>query len=388
MRGKMKTRREFLRNAAAAGIAGIVGAGTAPAFAKERTAKKNVTIEEARKVHNKCLIIDGHNDTPVERVARKENPMNLMKRDTAYNTDIPRMKEGGRYGGFFIVGNGPTANVWITIERTMEQIEAHPGDIMRVLSAKDAIKAADSHKVGVIMSIEGAARWLEGRIETLAIYHRLGIRLVGITHGEGGSEPQYLQGTQSLYRPCTPDEREQDRKNAGGLTPFGREVLKAENDMGIVTDLSHINDKAFYDVLELSSRPLIMSHTAVFSLCPHARCMTDDQIKALAAKGGVMGIAFAPMFIDPDPQKATIDRVVDHILYAADLAGIDCVGIGTDYDGLGTTPPVIPEVSQLPNLTQAMLARGLTEEEIRKIWGGNFLRVIRQTVDQAKSGKS
>ncbi|MDP2982420.1 MAG: dipeptidase [Candidatus Latescibacter sp.] len=381
----METRREFLQKTAAAGIAGIVASRVAPAFAKERVAKSGITLEEAWKVHKKCLIIDGHNDTPVERVARKENPMNWMQKDMSYHTDIPRMKGNGQqYTAFMIVGNGLVANVWATTERVMDTIDLYPKDIMQVLTSADAVRAGKSGKVGVILSIEGAAKWLEGRIETLHIFYRLGVRLVGITHGEGGKDPNNLQGSPSLYRPCTMEEREADRKNAIGLTPFGFEVLKAENELGIVTDTAHINDKAFYDVMEHSTRPPIMSHTAVFALCQHARCLTDDQIKALAAKGGVMGIAFAPMFIDADPAKATVDRVVDHILYAADLVGIDTVGIGTDYDGLGRTIPVVPEVSQLVNLTRAMMARGLTEEEIKKVWGGNFLRVLQKTIDKPR----
>ena len=126
-----------------------------------------------------------------------------------------------------------------------------------------------------------------------------------------------------------------------------------------------------------------MSHTAVFSLCHNWRCLTDDQIKALASLGGVMGIVVLPGFIDDNPAKATIDRVVDHILYVTDLVGIDTVGFGSDYDGF-SDPPIVPDVSQLVLLTRAMLARGLTEEEIRKFWGGNFLRVLRQIIDKPK----
>jgi membrane dipeptidase len=379
----MKTRREFLKRTAAGGIAGIIASGAAPVYAQGKRVKKNdVTLEQARKVHNRMLIIDGHNDTPVERVARKENPMNWMQRDPSYHTDIPRMKEGGYDGGFFIVGNGPTANVWVTTERVLEQIEKYPDDLMQVLASKDIVRAHESRKIGVILAIEGIGRWLDGNVDTLRLLYRLGIRLAGITHGEGGSEPTFLQGTPSIYRPCTPEEREADRKNAGGLTPFGMDVLKTSNELGMVTDLSHINDRAFYDVLEHSSLPPIMSHTAVFSLCNHARCMTDDQIKALASAGGAMGIAFAPQFIDPDPVKATIDRVAEHICYVGDLVGMDYVAIGTDYDGLGKTIPVVPEVSQLVQLTRSMLAYGMSEDEIRKVWGGNFLRILQKTIDR------
>ncbi|MHB9031236.1 MAG: dipeptidase [Candidatus Latescibacterota bacterium] len=375
----MDTRREFLHKTAAAGIAGIVAAGMAPTYAKAARSKREVSLEQAQALHKKCLIIDGHNDTPVERVARKENPMNIMQRDMTYHTDVPRMKGNGQqYTAFMIVGNGPTANVWITTERFMEQIEKNPKDMMLVKTAQDAVRAGKENKVGCILSIEGAGRWMEGNLERLYIYHRLGFRLVGITHGEGGKEPAMLQGAASLYRPCTMEERENDRKNSIGLTSFGKEVLKAENELGIVTDLSHINDRAFYDVMELSTKPPIMSHTGVFALCQHARNLTDDQLKALAQKGGVAGVCFAPQFIDADPQKATIDRVVEHILYAADLVGIDSVGIGTDYDGLGSTVPVVPEVSQLVHLTRSMMAHGLTDDEIKKIWGGNMLRVLKQ----------
>jgi membrane dipeptidase len=124
-----------------------------------------------------------------------------------------------------------------------------------------------------------------------------------------------------------------------------------------------------------------MSHTAVCSLCPQWRCLTDDQIKALAAAGGAMGIAFAPQFIHPDPKQATIERVVEHICYVADLVGIDYVGIGSDFDGLGDTKPVVPDVSQLVHLTRGMLAQGLTQDEIRKVWGGNFLRLLQKNID-------
>ena len=114
--------------------------------------------------------------------------------------------------------------------------------------------------------------------------------------------------------------------------------------------------------------------------------MTDDQIKALAESGGAMGIAFAPAFIHPDPQQATIDRFVEHICYVADLVGIDYVGIGTDFDGLGRTTPVVPEMSQLVHLTRSMLAHGMSEEEIRKVWGGNFLRLLRKNIDPPSAG--
>jgi len=339
----------------------------------------NISLEQGQEVHNEVLIIDGHNDTPVERVSRGERPLNWKQRDLAYHTDIPRMVEGGYNVGFFVVGDGQKANVWVTIERMLAQIEYHPEALLLVRSSKDAEQAHETGKIGILMTIEGAGRWLEGKVDILRLLYRLGVRCVGLTHGEGGDEPTYLQGTRSPFGYCTAADRKEERKNAGGLTPFGQEILRTSNELGLVIDLSHINDKAFYEVLERSSLPPAMSHTAVFSLCPHWRCLTDDQIVALANAGGVMGVAFAPFFIHPE--YPTIDRLVEHICYVADLVGIDHVAIGSDFDGLGSATPVVPEVSQLVQLTRSMLAHGLSEEEVRKVWGGNFLRLLQQTID-------
>jgi membrane dipeptidase len=352
---------------------------------KERAPKSGITLEQAWDVHRKCLVIDAHQDTSVRRFANKEDPKSWMKRDTSYHSDIPRMTQGGQqYVGLFLVEDHTATDIWTLTEFILEQIDSHPDKFMLVLSSQDAIRAGKAGKVGIVMEIEGPARWLEGNTNILRLLYRLGVRNVHITHGEGGSDPTFLQGTPSVIGACTLAHRQAQRKNFVGLTPFGMEVLKTENELGIITDLSHSNDKAFFDVIEHTTRPPIMSHTAVFSLCHQYRCLTDDQIKALAERDGVMGIAVVPDFIDDDPGKATIDRIVDHILYVADLVGIDTVGFGSDYDGFWE-PPVVPDVSQLVLLTRAMLARGLTEEEIQKFWGGNFLRVFRQTID--KPGK-
>ncbi len=337
-----------------------------------------VTLEEAQEVHDRLLIIDGHNDTPVERIHRGERPIRWEQRDPAYHMDIPRMVEGGFNAGFFVVGNGPTANVRVTLEQTLASIERYPDDLLLVQSSTDVERARETGKIGILMTIEGAGRWMEGEVDILRFYDRLGVRCVGLTHGEGGDG--YLQGTKSPYGPCATEDREQARKNAGGLTPFGRDILKESNALGLVTDLAHINDRAFYEVIERSALPVTMTHTAVFSLCHHWRCLTDDQIKALAGGGGVMGIAFVPSFIHPE--QATVDRLVEHICYVADLVGINHVGVGSDFDGMGRTTPVVPDVSQLVHLTRSMLVHGLSEEEVQKVWGGNFLRLFKQTIDR------
>ena len=340
---------------------------------------RTVDIEEARAVHSRILVFDGHNDTPVERVHRGEAPLNWMQRDPAYHMDVPRMREGGFDGGFFIVGNGPTADVMYTLERTLQQIDAYPDALRLILSSQDVEEARTRDQIGILMAIEGAQRWLRGELDMVRLFYRLGIRCLGITHGEGGDGEGFLQGSRSPFGPCTLAEREAERKNALGLTDFGREVLHLSNELGLVTDLAHINDHAFYEVLDLSTQPVAMTHTAICALCPHWRCLTDEQIRALAEKGGVLGIAFAPFFIHPE--EATIDRLVEHVCYVAELVGVDHVAIGSDFDGLGRIQPVVPDISQLPLLTQSMLAHGLSEAEVAQIWGGNFLRLLQQTID-------
>lgn len=340
---------------------------------------RDISMEEAWDLHRRVLVFDGHNDTPVERVHRGEAPLNWMERDLAYHMDVPRMREGGFDAGFFIVGNGPTADVMVTLERTLAQIDQHPEDLRLVLSSQDVEAAKAQGQIGVLMAIEGAGRWLRGELDMVRLYYRMGVRCLGITHGEGGAEQGMLQGSRSPFGTCTIQQREDERKNALGLTEFGRDVLSLSNALGLVTDLAHINDKAFYEVLEYSTKPVTMTHTAVCSLCPHWRCLTNDQMRALAAAGGVLGIAFAPFFIHPE--EATIDRLVEHICYAVELVGIDHVAIGSDFDGLGDVPAVVPDVGKLVLLTRSMMTHGLSEEEIGKIWSGNFLRLLRQNID-------
>jgi membrane dipeptidase len=290
------------------------------------------------------------------------------------------MLEGGQqFAGLFLIEDATITDLWTITEFLLEQIDSHPDIFSLALTPGDLVRAGKAGKIGVVMEIEGPARWLNGNINVLRILYRLGVRNIHITHGEGGDDPIYLQGTSSISSPCTPRDRENQRKNFVGLTPFGLEVLKTENELGIITDLSHSNDKTFFDVIEHTEKPPIMSHTAVFSLCNQYRCLTDDQIKALASRGGVMGIVVLPRFIDADPEKATINRIVDHILYVRDLVGINTVGFGSDYDGFNGDP--IVDCDKLVLLTQAMMRRGLTNEEIKKFWSSNFLRVFGEVVE-------
>ena len=397
----MPTRRKFLGSAIAGGLGGIITSGSVPGYIKDlRVNKGAVSLEEAQKLHDEILIFDAHNDTTVERVARGQNVSTLLKLDKAYQTDLPRMDKAGYNAGCFIVGNGVIANVWVTLEQTLSMIESNPEKVMLVRSSKDVVRAKETGKVGILPGIEGIAKWVMGETDILRMLHRSGVKWVSITHGEGGPVSEeilggstgaggytykkmrtgvtYLQGSRTPVKPCTPLARAAELKNAIGLTSFGKEILKVSNELGIVTDLAHINDRAFFDVIERTTKPSAVSHTGVFSVCNHTRNLTDDQIKALAGNGGVMGIYFVPQFLALPPQKATIATFVKHIAYVANLVGIDHVGIGADYDG--GVDMLVP-LTELVTVTQAMMESGFTKDEIKKVWSGNFLRVLEQNID-------
>ena len=332
-------------------------------------------IEHIHQLHYQSIMIDGHNDNAVLKGSRGL-PFNFTERDEDYHTDVPRMQEGGLDIQFLVVGDGDAADSLSVIEKIYAEVEAHP-DVLTVVKDVAEIKKAKSEgKVGLLMCFEDA-RWLKGDLDILRLYYRLGIRSLGLTHGQGGDEPYHIQGDRSFFGYRDMSEREEERRTKKGLTDFGRQLFAEMNRLGIQVDVAHINDAAFFDVLEVSTKPVVTTHGSVYALCPHSRSLTDEMIKALAATGGMMGIAFYPGFIDQS--NPTLERLLDHIEYVADLVGIDHVGIGSDYDGMSDVP-VIPEVSQLPSLTEAMVKRGMNDEEVAKVLGGNFLRVLEETI--------
>jgi len=389
----METRRTFLKQVVLAGTGIVLGRHLVLAREKGDTKTTEVTLEQAWALHKKCLIIDGHNDVPVLRMSKdkagnREIPLKWMERDNIYQTDLVRARENGQqYVAFMIMapGRGSAEQYMRNVAEIASQVEKHPKDVQQVLTSADAVAAGAAGRVGVINAIEGCSGPLDGNLENLKKFYDKGLRLAGITHGEGGTEAKYLQGTPSKGGKIAPDERKEALKTMVGLTPFGVDALKVSNELGLITDLAHINDKAFMDVIEKSKLPPVASHTAVYSLCQVGRCMTDDQIKALAAKDGVMGITFVPEFLDNDAKKVPdlVARFVDHVCYVADLVGVDYVGVGSDFDG-GIKKPVIADVSQFVQITRGLMARGFTEDEIKKIWSGNFLRVMRKTMDLKK----
>ena len=331
---------------------------------------------QARNLHKKAIIIDGHNDSLIEHRARKES-LDLARDWPSYQVDLRRMTAGGLTAMNSMVGDLDLVQGLELWSGMYENLEKHAGDFLLVKTPDDILQAKGEGKVGLIGQLESCSL-LHNSLKVLQVMHKLGVRVAGLTHGEGGGEVE-LQGAKSPFGYCTVADRERERKETPGLTAFGRAVVPELNRLGIVVDLAHANDAAFYEALELSKKPVEFSHGAVFALAPHWRNLTDDQLKALAANGGVIGIAAYPNFIDQDPKNQTLQRFVDHIEYACELVGDDHVGFGADYDGMGPdTAAIIPSYADMPQLTQVMLDRGFSEATILKFWGGNFLRVIQE----------
>lgn len=325
--------------------------------------------DRARDLHQRAIVLDGHIDTVIKNLARGR-PANIGQRRDDMDIDLPRMIKGGLTGGFVMVGGHDLVQGLRLVERVYEEATINADRLAIAVCAEDVRKAKAEGKAAFIMEIEGA--WmLHDQMELLRVFQRLGVRMVGPTHGEGGEEFQ-LQGERSLFGYCDLAKRDELRRTQNGLTSFGKALVKELIPTRLMLDLAHTNDAAFYESVGLYDGPPLFSHGNCFALCPHSRNLTDDQLKALAVKGGVICIAFYTKFVDRE--QPTFERLLDHFAYTADLVGVDHVGVGSDYDGCDAT--VIPEVSQMPTLTEGLVRRGFSDDEILKILGGNLLRVM------------
>jgi len=328
--------------------------------------------EKAQALHDKAILIDGHNDSIIEHWARKES-MDMTPDLPDYQVDLRRMRAGGLTAMNSMVGGGDLFQCIELWDGMYEHIENHPDDYLIVDTADDIYRAKREGKIGLIGQLESCTA-LGRSLRPMRVMHKLGVRVANLTHGE--AEEDSLHGTKSPFDFCELSDRQRARKDFQGLTDFGREAIPEINRLGMVVDLAHTQDASYFEAIDLSEAPVMFSHGNVFGLSPHWRNLTDDQLRALADNGGVIGLAFLPEFLARDPGNQTLDRLVDHIEYVCDLIGDDYVGFGADYDGMGKRVAIPPSYAETPQVTQLMLDRGFSEETILKFWGGNFLRVI------------
>jgi membrane dipeptidase len=377
-------------------------------------------IAKAKEIHNKVFTIDSHTDTPLRFL---NSEFDINKKNEAHEThskvDFPRMKEGGLDAIFFAVflGQGlrnDSAHAAIK-ERTLSIFEAvnekvsGSTDVAEIaLTVDDGYRIAQEGNRAVYIGIENGYP-VGTDTSNIREFYNLGARYITLCHTKNNNI-------------C---DSSTDTLEHSGLSDFGEDVVEKMNELGIMIDVSHISDSSFYDVMELSKAPIIASHSCARALCDHPRNLTDDMLEKLAENDGVIQICIVSEYlkhIEPDsnrikarqvirekygsfkdlseeeyqlairdwyqidedfpPELASVSDLVDHIDHVVEEVGIDHVGIGTDFDGGGALEDCY-DVSQLGNITVELVRRGYTEEEIEKIWGGNFMRVFKKVEELA-----
>ena len=334
---------------------------------KSRLLAEDPLWAEALRIHYDAIVTDGHIDTPSLMLddgydfGERHRP-----RAGDYHVDLPKMIEGGLDAPFFSIyvsrsyGETPEATdrAFAMLNEAKRQIAALDGAEM-AYSADDVTRIAQSGEKAILMGLEGGHA-LQGSVEVLERLAEAGIRYVTLTHtntngwaDSSGDEPRW-----------------------NGLNETGRELVRAMNRLGVLVDLSHVSDSTFYDALDVTGAPVILSHSSVRALNDHVRNVTDEMLRALAENGGVIMINFYSKYIAQNGNPATLDDILDHIDHAVQIAGADHVGLGSDFDGVPFLPEGMEDVTRLPYITYGLLKRGYAEEDIRKILGGNTLRVL------------
>lgn len=374
--------------------------------------------DEAQRIHRSSLLIDGHNDLPWR--LRSDFGSSLEKCDITQlhapdklQTDIPRLRQGGVGGQFWSVYvPAETMQAGTALRDTLEQIDLvnqiiarYPETFELALTADDIERIHRSGKIASLIGVEGGHS-IQDSIGALRQLYRLGARYMTLTHSD----------TLSWADAATDDAKH------GGLSPFGEEVVREMNRLGMLVDISHVSPETMKDALRVSRAPVIASHSSAYTIAQHARNVPDDVLELIAKNRGVVMVNFFSGFVEPGSAKTmadmfavrrkfnaelnndekaveaamkrwrqehpimpgTVHTVVDHIDHIVQLAGIDHVGLGSDYDGVSMTPLQLEDVSCYPYITQELLNRGYQEADIRKILGGNSLRALRQAEEAAR----
>ncbi|MDI1432715.1 dipeptidase [Polyangium sorediatum] len=324
---------------------------------------------EARALHDLYPAIDLHADSLMwsrwvgyDLHARHDPP--LPRAALGGHVDVPRMKEGGMGAQFFGLVSLPIGQrhglarvIDEQIDALESQISRAPHRLAKVRTANEIEAARARGQVGALLGIEGGHA-LEGSLDKLAHFARRGVRYLGLCHFSRNElcYPAYGRG----------------RKDDAGLTPFGREVVAACEALGVVVDLAHINRMGFLEACAMATRPPIVSHTGVIGAFEHWRNVDDDQLRAVADKGGVVGVIFCPQFLGGDG----LAPVVKHMKHILDVCGEDTPALGSDWDGFIVPTRDLCDAARLPLLTDALLEAGIRPETIGKILRGNAMRVL------------
>lgn len=343
----------------------------------------------------KLTIVDMHIDTPYRLWRQNLNGDeidDISKRTLKGDFDYPRAVSGGLNVPFFSIYTPASTQIdstshemAVSLISMIEDIVTLHSDKFFIVKSTSDIELLDRERLGIAFGMENGAP-IQGDLSRVQFYHDKGIRYITLTH----SKSNHI--SDSSY-----DENHQWE---GGLSSFGKELIREMNKVGIMVDISHVSDKAFYESIEISEVPVIASHSSLRHFTPgFERNVSDDMLIKLASKGGVISINFGSSFLTKKALEyrrnregpypfADVTDVVDHIDRVVNLVGIDHVGIGSDYDGVGDTlPSNLKDVSTFPNLISELLTRGYTEEDIEKILSGNIIRVWKEVEDFANGRK-
>ncbi len=323
---------------------------------------------------NSLPILDGHNDTLLHLyLSERGGGRSFFTHSENGHIDLPRARQGGFGGGFFAIFSPDLSQAQLTIAvaASLFRLEVESeGQIKVVRTIKELVRCLQLGILAIILHFEGAEA-IDADLDALEVFYQAGLRSLGIVW----SRPNAFGHGVPFKFPHSPD-------TGPGLTAAGRELVRACNLLGILLDLSHINEQGFWDVARLSATPLVATHSAAHRLCPSTRNLTDKQLDAIKASEGMVGLTFelANLREDADDDPNTpLDVIVRHIDYLVEHVGIDGVGFGSDFDGGITVPQELGDVSGLPRLVAALREHGYNEPDLRKLTHENWLRVLSLT---------
>ncbi|HEY7876597.1 MAG TPA: dipeptidase [Gemmatimonadaceae bacterium] len=368
--------------------------------------------ERARRLYRDAIVIDTHNDLPTKMIDEGYDP-DVRHPSSQGHTDLPRLAESGITAQFLAAWvdapyaqRGPGASFTRAIryiDAIHTFVDRHPGHLLFATTAGDVRRAKREGKVAILIGVEGGHA-IENSLDNLRALHELGARYLTLTWNNGNDWAGSSLGSG-------------DTRTAG-LTEFGRDVVREANRLGMLVDVSHASDQTLADVLETSSVSVIASHSSARALADHRRNLHDHQLRAIAQQGGVVCVNFFARFIDArmrhamdeaearsaeplhpendgEPPRSTpaqrlaallaripptpLSVLIDHIDHIARVAGIDHVGLGSDFDGVPLTPAGMDDVTALPRIAQALIDRGYGDEDVTKVLGGNVVRLLETT---------
>jgi membrane dipeptidase len=393
--------------------------------AAKRGAAPKPKAESAQAIHQSALIIDTHADTP-QRFLDGNFDLGQNTPVEQGHIDLGKIRQGNLGAEFFSIWVEPefkghyAKRAMDLIDSVYQQAARHPDKMTMAFTADDIVRAHEQHKFAALMGIEGGHA-IENDMRLLRDFYRLGVRYMTLTWSNTNE-----------WADSSGDLEDPNVKHHNGMTDFGKDVVREMNRLGMIIDVSHVSDATFYQALLISQAPVIASHSSSRELTNHPRNMTDDMLRAVRNNGGVVMVNFYSAFIDENYRKASSDpektrqrdaeveafkkahahpdgspvtydeyaplekkwatqfprpplkSLIDHIDHIAKVAGIDHVGLGSDFDGVTSLPEGIDSVADLPKITEALVQRGYTREQVHKILGGNFLRVMREVEATAR----